>query len=225
MSTTRRTVVRLLATGTAGLALPSACAPDSDEKEGGGSSDAGGDGGLDDGNGSGAPDTGGMTGGGTGGSGSCEATASDVEGPYYTADAPEVVALAEPGEPGTRIRIEGLLVDAADCESALPGFVVDLWHADDGGVYDNVGYKLRGRVTAADDGSFAFETILPGRYDTRPVRHIHFKVWSADGAEVLTSQIYFEGDEDYSPAVHTGPVVALDGAGVGQLVLAVANPA
>ena len=160
-----------------------------------------------------------------GGAGACEATEADVEGPYYTAGAPAVVALAAADEPGTRIRIEGLVVDAADCETPLPGSVVDLWHADDGGEYDNVGYHLRGTVTADAAGAFVVETVLPGRYATRPVRHIHFKVWSAAGAELLTSQIYFQGDASLDPAVHTGPVVGLDADGQGRLLLVVPGPA
>ena len=122
------------------------------------------------------------------------------------------MSLAGPDEPGVRIVIDGIVVDSADCETPLPGAVVDLWHADDSGLYDNEGFELRGRY-----GGFRrhlrIETILPGRHDSRPVRHIHFKVWSAEGDEVLTSQIYFEGDESHNPAAHPGPLVGLDADG------------
>lgn len=221
MSTSRRSVVRLLASATAGLALVPGCAPKGGSGgTGGGSAGTGGDDGI-----LGAGTGGAGPGGGTGGGDECAPTAGDVEGPYYTAGAPAVVVLAAADEPGTRIRIDGVVVDAADCETPLPGSVVDLWHADDSGEYDNAGYRLRGIVTADQDGAFVVETILPGRYSSRPVRHIHFKVWSAGGAELLTSQIYFGGDESLDPAVHTGPVVALDGAGGGQLMLAVPDTA
>jgi len=226
MSTSRRSVVHLLASATASVALAPACASRGSTLGKGGSGP-----GSDDGAGTGGDDgiIGAGTGGGTGGSGGtggtgggdCVATSGDVEGPYYTADAPEVTALAGADEPGVRIVIDGLVVDAADCETPLPGAVVDLWHADDDGLYDNVGYHLRGRLTADSAGAFRIETILPGRYETRPVRHIHFKVWSAEGEEVLTSQIYFEGDESHNPAAHPGPVVGLDGEGRGRLLLAV----
>ena len=52
------------------------------------------------------------------------------------------------------------------------------------------------------------ETILPGQYPSRPVRHIHFKVWRPDGTEALTSQLYFDGP-DYNPDAHPGPLVPL----------------
>jgi len=228
---TRRTVVRLLASATAGLALAPGCGP----KGGAGSSgDGSGDDGIlgagtggSGGSGSGTGGSGSGTGGsgsGTGGEENCDPTASDVEGPYYTAGAPSVVMLAAADEPGARIRIEGLIVDAVDCETPLPGFVVDLWHSDDEGEYDNVGFHLRGTVAADSNGAFVVDTILPGRYSSRPVRHIHFKVWSADRVELLTSQIYFEGDESLNPEFHTGPVVALDASGNGRMLLAVSNP-
>lgn len=223
MDSTRRTVVRLLAAATAGLALVPGCGP---KAGGAGSGDGSGTGGDDGGTETGGSGDTGDTGGSsdTGGSQECEPTASDVEGPYYTAGAPAVLVLAAADEPGTHIRIEGVVVDAADCETPLPGFVVDMWHSDDSGEYDNVGYHLRGTVTAAADGTFVVETIMPGRYDSRPVRHIHFKVWSASGVDLLTSQIYFAGDESLDPVAHTGPVVELDAAGTGPLMLAVPNP-
>lgn len=231
MPASRRAIVRLLASATAGMALVPACAPKSNggKGTGGGTGSTGGDDGIlgagtGDGSGTGAG-TGGGTGAGTGGDETCTATPGDVEGPYYTAGAPEVAALAGPEEPGTPIEITGRVVDAADCETPMPGAVVDLWHADDDGLYDNAGYHLRGTLTADGDGAFVIRTILPGRYDTRPVRHIHFKVWSAGGAELLTSQIYFAGDESHNPASHTGPVVGLDGDGRGTLLLVVPNPA
>jgi len=157
---------------------------------------------------------------GTDGGVDCDPTPSDVEGPYYTPGAPEVAALADDDEPGQRILIQGSLVEADDCVTPRAGWVIDLWHADDAGEYDNVGYHLRGRVITATDGAFVVETILPGKYSTRPVRHIHFKLRRPDGSEALTSQIYFP-DEDYNPDAHPGPAVELDGDGEGTLLLAI----
>jgi protocatechuate 3,4-dioxygenase beta subunit len=147
-------------------------------------------------------------------------TDGDVEGPYYSPDAPEVGALADDDEPGDRILITGRLVDASDCARPLAGWTIDLWHANDAGEYDLEGYNLRGRVVTDDDGGFVVETILPGRYSTRPVRHIHFKVWSADGVVALTSQIYFPSN-DYEPDRHTGPLVSLDDDNAATVLLAV----
>ena len=144
-------------------------------------------------------------------------TPSDVEGPFYTADAPVRSALAEAGEPGARIVVTGQILDASDCETPLPGYVLDLWHADDSGRYDNAGFKLRGRFVADDAGRFSIETVLPGRYPDRPVRHIHVKVRAPGGEERLTTQIYFEeGLSDAFP----GPRASLSG-GVAEVIFVV----
>jgi hypothetical protein len=212
MTPDRRAVLGLLAGTSAALALP-ACAgaprrPVDTPADPPGDDTAGGD--------SGRPDSGGVD---SGGPPDCGATAADIEGPYYTPGAPEVAALADDEEPGRRIVILGQVVDPVDCSTPRVGWAVDLWHADDGGNYDNTGFHLRGKVVTDADGRFVVETVLPGRYDSRPVRHIHFKVWDTEGVARLTSQIYFAGDDAYRPEAHPGPVVDLDDASEGALTL------
>ena len=74
------------------------------------------------------------------------------------------------------------------CDPA-PNALLDFWHCDDAGVYDNEGYRLRGHQFTDDDGRFTLETIVPGVYPGR-TRHIHVKVQAAVGP-VLTTQLYF----------------------------------
>ena len=52
-----------------------------------------------------------------------------------------------------------------------------------------------GTSTTDADGKFDFTTYRPGIYPSRPITHIHYKVWY-QGEEVLTSQFYFT-DEGY----------------------------
>ncbi|MBO85802.1 MAG: hypothetical protein CL927_10610 [Deltaproteobacteria bacterium] len=148
---------------------------------------------------------------------------SDQEGPFYTADAPNRADLIEADMPGVPIVIRGQIIDAVDCATPRAGAVLDVWHADEAGEYDNVGFELRGQVTCDAEGRFELRTIRPGRYPARPVEHIHFKIWASAGAEVelITSQIYFEGDPSHDPSVHFGPVIALDGSGTGEALFAV----
>lgn len=146
-------------------------------------------------------------------------TEADVEGPFYTPDAPFRDSLAEGS--GTPIRIEGQVVSADDCAVPLAGAVFDAWHASDVGEYDNEGFSYRGRVQCDDQGRFVLETVLPGSYPDRPVRHVHFKVWDSAGIERITSQLYFSGDAAYDPARHRGPLLELDSDGVAQVVLGV----
>lgn len=125
----------------------------------------------------------------------CVETEDNILGPFYRDGAPFRTILASPDE-GQPLVIDGT-VYGPDC-APLPGALVDIWHANDSGVYDltSPDYLWRGRMLAMDDGSYHFETILPGWYrsgpDFRP-RHIHYKV-SQDGFLPLTTQLYFEGD-------------------------------
>lgn len=119
-----------------------------------------------------------------------EATPRQTEGPYYTPDSPERAVLREPGMAGTPVVLAGLVL-ARDCRP-VPGALVDLWHCDDGGAYDNRGYRLRGHQFTAADGSYRFETIVPGVYPGR-TRHFHVK-FQAPGGPVLTTQLYFPGE-------------------------------
>jgi hypothetical protein len=70
--------------------------------------------------------------------------------------------------------------------------VVDLWHADDKGEYDNIGFRYRGHVITGSDGAFRFRTIVPALYSGR-TRHYHVKV-QPPGSRLLTTQLYFPNE-------------------------------
>jgi protocatechuate 3,4-dioxygenase beta subunit len=70
----------------------------------------------------------------------------------------------------------------------LPGALVDLWHADENGEYDNIGFRYRGHVITgrtARSLSYYCAGSLPRR-----TRHYHVKV-QAPGSRLLTTQLYF----------------------------------
>lgn len=133
--------------------------------------------------------------------GDCEQTTLDYygEGPFYTANPPSIKdnKLAKESEKGTKIRITGR-VKNLDCTEFIPNTTIDVWHADDAGVYDNSGYNLRGKTTSNAQGFYVFETIKPGKYlngsKYRP-SHIHFKITPPNAASI-TTQLYFKGDSD-----------------------------
>ncbi len=145
----------------------------------------------------------------------CDLTPDDVEGPFYTADAPVRMQLAADEEPGDRITVRGRVLDVDGC-TPLAGYVVDAWHADAAGAYDNEGFKLRGKMSTDASGAFAIDTVRPGRYPDRPFIHIHFKIRRPDGGEVLTSQLYFDDDPQLPRDGVRGPVISL-AAGVGTV--------
>jgi protocatechuate 3,4-dioxygenase beta subunit len=116
-------------------------------------------------------------------------TPAQTEGPFYTPETPERASFVEDG-PGTRMVLSGRVLTTACLPVA--GAVVDFWHADDEGNYDNAGYLFRGHQFADGDGRFRLETIVPGLYPGR-TRHFHVKVQGPETA-LLTTQLYFPGE-------------------------------
>jgi protocatechuate 3,4-dioxygenase beta subunit len=119
-----------------------------------------------------------------------EPTSSQTEGPFFTLNSPERSLLREAGMAGTPITLAGFVLTRS-CRP-VAGALVELWHADDAGKYDNVGNQLRGHQFTRADGRYAFETIVPGVYPSR-TRHFHLK-FQAPGQRVLTTQFYFPGE-------------------------------
>jgi protocatechuate 3,4-dioxygenase beta subunit len=119
-----------------------------------------------------------------------EPTLEQTEGPYFTPSSPERTKLREAGMAGTSITLTGFVLTRS-CRP-IASALVDLWHADDAGQYDNVGFRLRGHQFTGADGRYEFETIMPGLYPGR-TRHFHLKFQAPD-QPVLTTQFYFPGE-------------------------------
>jgi len=119
-----------------------------------------------------------------------EPTPQQTEGPFFTPSSPERSALREAGMAGTPITLAGIVLTRS-CRP-VAGALVDLWHADDAGEYDNQGYRLRGHQFTDADGHYTFQTIVPGLYPGR-TRHFHVKFQAAN-QPVLTTQLYFPGE-------------------------------
>jgi protocatechuate 3,4-dioxygenase beta subunit len=96
----------------------------------------------------------------------------------------------EPGIEGTKLVVTGRVLTRSDRPIARTR--LDLWQANDDGVYDNVDFKLRGHQFSDEDGKYRLETIVPGIYDPR-TRHIHVKVLPPEGHE-LTTQLFFPNE-------------------------------
>lgn len=116
-----------------------------------------------------------------------EPTLAETEGPFFKPRSPERADLIESGIKGRPIVLSGRVLDRA-CRP-LGHALVDLWHADDNGDYDNAGFRLRGHVFTDAEGRYRFRTIVPALYTGR-TRHFHVKVQPA-GARLLTTQLYF----------------------------------
>ena len=114
-------------------------------------------------------------------------TVRQTEGPYFKPRSPERSDLREAGIAGRPMELSGVVLTRA-CRPVARA-LVDLWHADDKGDYDNAGFRLRGHVFTDADGRYRFTTIMPGAYPGR-TRHFHVKV-QAPNSPVLTTQFYF----------------------------------
>jgi len=144
------------------------------------------------------------------------ATEATVFGPFYVPDAPECadgadIARGAPGEPlDVDVRV------LSEEGRPVPHARVDVWQADDDGLYDvqvdALGQQRRARATlrADGDGRLRFRTIVPvaypiptdgpvgellgasGRHPWRPA-HIHFMI-EAPGCQKLVTHLFLDGD-------------------------------
>jgi protocatechuate 3,4-dioxygenase beta subunit len=119
-----------------------------------------------------------------------DVTPRQTAGPFYTPDTPKRTSLLEPGMKGTPIVVAGVVL-TTDCKP-VKNALLDFWHADDDGEYDNVGYKLRGHQFTDEHGRYRLETIVPGKYPGR-TRHIHVRVQAPD-QRAMATQLYFPGE-------------------------------
>jgi len=115
------------------------------------------------------------------------ATLRQTEGPFYKPRTPQRSLLREPGMAGTPLDLSGFVLTRS-CQPVARA-LVDLWHADDKGEYDNGGFRLRGHQFTDAEGRYLFRTIAPASYVGR-TRHFHVKV-AVPYRPVLTTQLYF----------------------------------
>ncbi|HYD55453.1 MAG TPA: intradiol ring-cleavage dioxygenase [Burkholderiales bacterium] len=116
-------------------------------------------------------------------------TPRQTEGPFFTPDSPRRTSLVEKGAK-ERFVLEGLVL-TPQCRP-VANALVDLWHADEQGEYDNRGFRYRGHTFTDAEGRYRFETIVAGLYPGR-TRHYHVKV-QAPKRRILTTQLYFPGE-------------------------------
>jgi hydroxyquinol 1,2-dioxygenase len=144
------------------------------------------------------------------------ATEATVFGPFHVDDAPVVAQGADlaGGAPGVPFFVEARILDLAG--KPIAGAEVDVWQADDDGLYDVQRPELgdtrraRGVLHADAAGMVRFRTVTPtaypvptdgpvgqmllasGRHPWRPA-HLHFRI-RAPGFQTLVTHIFRDGD-------------------------------
>ena len=88
-----------------------------------------------------------------------EATIRQTEGPYFKPSSPQLADLVEPDTKAQLVEINGQVL-ARSCRP-IERALVDLWHADERGEYDNAGFRYRGHLFTDGEGRYRFRTILP----------------------------------------------------------------
>jgi protocatechuate 3,4-dioxygenase beta subunit len=114
------------------------------------------------------------------------------------ADAPSSGRLSPAGEPGTAIKVAGVVVDPGD--APVRGASLYAYQTDAEGYYgvkpasDSQNPRLKIFLRTDARGAWSFDTIRPGSYPaSRAPGHIHFEV-SAPGFAPRFFEIVFEGD-------------------------------
>ena len=136
-------------------------------------------------------------------------TEPQTEGPFYKPRSPARADLTEPGAKARLVELSGFVLTRS-CRP-VPRVLVDLWHADEHGDYDNRTFRYRGHILTDAAGRYRFRTIEPALYPGR-TRHYHAKVL-ATGRQLLTTQLYFPDE----------PMNARDGFFSRELLMRVAN--
>ena len=113
-------------------------------------------------------------------------------GPFYKKRAPRNARLRGAGDPGVALSVTGRV--ASSQGNAVQDAVVEVWQADDAGIYDLDGYRYRATLSPTKTGEYGFESIIPGHYPARVARHVHYLV-TAPGYKPLSTQLYFATDE------------------------------
>src|SRR5437773_5426733 len=114
-------------------------------------------------------------------------TPRQTEGPFFKPQSPQRHALTD----GKATLLVTGRVLARDCKP-MANALLDFWHADEKGEYDNQGFRYRGHQFTDAEGRYRLETIVPAEYPGR-ARHIHVKV-QAPGKRILTTQLYFRDE-------------------------------
>jgi protocatechuate 3,4-dioxygenase beta subunit len=133
-------------------------------------------------------------------------TRPNLEGPYYMPNAPlrpdGVLFDRPPPAAAPILNLTGRLLDA-QTGAPIPGAEIDLWQADQDGIYDRKGFYLRGKVRTDDQGRYSVRTVVPNDYaehDGDPIgelfralgrhnhraAHIHLKIWINRGERLMT---------------------------------------
>jgi len=118
-------------------------------------------------------------------------TERQTAGPYFKPNSPQRASFLEKNANAATLVVSGMVL-SAQCKPVARA-LLDFWHCDEQGEYDNSGFRYRGHLFTDGEGRWKLETIFPAEYPGR-ARHIHVNI-QAPGRRILTTQLYFPGDK------------------------------
>lgn len=136
-------------------------------------------------------------------------TPSQTVGPFFRIGFAwmDTDRVGEARAPGERVSIRGRLLDG-DAQGIGDG-LLEIWQADARGRLEGSGFRGFGRVPTAQDGSFAFTTIMPGRVAgpeaTLQAPHLLVSVFARGMLKRAVTRLYFPGDAAHGE----DPILAL----------------
>jgi protocatechuate 3,4-dioxygenase beta subunit len=113
-------------------------------------------------------------------------------------DAPSKLRIAPEDEPGTPMRIVGIVREGGSGEPVV-GAKLYLYHTDGKGWYspggeDDDNPRLAGHLKTDEEGRFEVLSVRPGSYyNTRATKHVHYRL-SAPGRDEVVGEILFDDD-------------------------------
>ena len=98
-------------------------------------------------------------------------TERQTAGPYFKPDSPRRTNMLESAPDATLLVVTGMVL-SRECRP-VAGALLDFWHADEFGEYDNKGFRHRGHQFTDAQGRWRLETVLPAEYPgrARTLRH------------------------------------------------------
>lgn len=158
---------------------------------------------------------------------SLKPTGKDILGPFYREGAPYKTSIYGEYNEAEVLTIQGKVTDTEGV--SLSHAVLDVWQANEHGVYDNQRWDFRGKVIVGGSGHplrYRFRTVKPGEYDISEKEdpqphvfrcsHIHV-ILKAVGCKTLVTQLYFKDskfndtDEWYEKFGGKDRIISFDG--------------
>ena len=152
----------------------------------------------------------------------CRVTEADILGPFYRFGAPFQTRLAAPDEAGDKLRLTGT-VFSADCRTPVPDALIEVWQANNAGLYDTntpgnftevSQFHLRGMLQTNETGQYEIETIVPGSVPGpggRPqAPHLNLVIQARGMLLPSFTRCYFDDEADANAADPVLGLVAAD---------------